>query len=432
MLSRAERVRRFAELALRGVALAALGVLLWRAIRPPSPTGVDVAAGDLRSAVERWTYTPATEMRAVLDAAPDALTRDWLRALSRAGGTVRWSASRPIGAAAIATEPANEPSGATRLRLAAAAGEAVTIGDRAGLIDTLPRGGPAELELVTIAGDVHASGATFRAETAVRDSVVLRPVLVLGAAGWESKFTIAALEERGWRVASRARVAPGIEVTQGPLGGIDTSRYSAVILLDSTAAGVASDVARYARGGGGVVLAGSAARLTTIAAMAPGGVGRRVSGIAGAVASGAPRTGLGAFPVASPRPDAVVLESRDGAAIVAARRVDAGRVMQLGYDETWRWRMGGGDEAAAAHREWWSRIVAAVAYAPLVERPTATSSSIDETPLASLIDALGPATAFDGRIATGTDATRTTRLLFALVVGSLLLEWVSRRLRGAR
>jgi hypothetical protein len=432
MHSRADRARRVIELALHGVALVSLGALLVRALRPAPPRGVDVARGDVRGALERWTRLPTAEMRVVFDAAPDPRTRDWLRALSKAGGTVRWTASRAIGAAAIAAEPASEPNGATRVRLAAATGEAVSIGDGAGTVDTLPRGGAAELELTTVAGKVHATGATFTAATGVADSVVLRPVLVLGAAGWESKFTIAALEERGWHVASRVRVAPRVEVTQGPFGAIDTSRYSAVVLLDSTAAASAGEVVRYARTGGGVVLAGSAARLTPLAAIAPGSVGRRVTGVAGAVASATPRLGLGAFPVASPRPDAVVLESRDGTAIVAARRVDAGRIVQLGYDETWRWRMAGGDEAAAAHREWWSRLTAAVAYAPLVPRPMSAIGEVDETPLASLIDGIGPSTWFDARDAARTDGTRLTRVLFTLVLASLLLEWTSRRLRGAR
>jgi hypothetical protein len=135
--------------------------------------------------------------------------------------------------------------------------------------------------------------------------------------------------------------------------------------------------------------------------------------------------------VASLRPDAVALESRDANVMVAARRVDAGRVVQVGYDETWRWRMGGGDEAAAAHREWWSRLVAAVAYAPLVPR-SSVAATVDEMPLASLVDALGPATPLDASLAPRRDTSRITWILFALVLASLLAEWTSRRLRGAR
>ena len=417
---------------LRGVALAALAALLWRALRPAPATGTEVSRGSFGVALERWTRTATADMHVVFDAAPDRTTRDWLRALRRSGGSVRWSSPRPISGAAVVAEPAPEPNGATRVRLAAATGDAVSIADAAGLIDTLPRGGGTELELATVAGDVRASGATFAAATAARDSVVLRPILVLGPAGWESKFTMAALEERGWRVASRVRVAPKVEVTQGPLGGIDTSRYSAVIMLDTTAGFLGAEVTRYARSGGGVVLAGSAARIPGLAGIAPGTVGRRLAGVAGGVTSASPRTGLGGFPVGAPRSDAVALESRDSAVMVAARRVDAGRVIQSGYDETWRWRMAGGDEAAAAHREWWSRIVAAVAYAPLVPRSVATNGALDEAPLASLIEALGPATSYDPRLASHNDGGLITRALFALVVASLLVEWASRRLRGAR
>ena len=411
--------------------MTAMAVLLWRAIRPPGEAGGDVVRGDLRGALARWTVAPAPEMRVVLDAAPDPRTRDWLRALARAGGSVRWSSSRPLGAAAVVAEPAVEPNGVTRVRLASVSGEAVSVADDAGAIDTLPRGGARELELGTVAGAVRASGATFTATSVARDSVVLRPVLVLGTAGWESKFTIAALEERGWRVASRVRVAPSIDVTQGPLGGIDTARYAAVIVLDSTAAASSNEIARYARQGGGVILVGNAPRSGSFAGIAPGRVGARVAGVAGAVTGSAPRTGLGGFPVSSPGAEAVVLESRGGVAMIAARRLDAGRVMQVGYDETWRWHMAGSDESAAAHRAWWSRLVAAVAYAPLVPRESGLPS-IDETPLASLVDALGSPTPMPARPAAPTDNTRITWMLFMLIAVSLFAEWTSRRVRGAR
>ena len=432
MLSRAERARRVAEWTLRGIALASLAVLLWRALRPPANARVHVARADVEAALERWTVSPAAERHVVFDATPEPRTRDWFRALARAGDAVRWSSVRPLGAGAIAAEPAFDPDAATTVRLVSSPGEAVSVADAAGLIDTLPRGGAVALELATVEGALTATAATFKATAASRDSVVLRPVLVVGAAGWESKFTVAALEERGWRVAARARVAPNVDVTQGPLGAIDTARYSAVIVLDSTGVSLAPNLSRYARSGGGVILAGSAARFADVALIAPGGVGRRVAGVAGAVASGSPRGGLSAFPIASLRPDAVPLESRDAAPVVAARRVDAGRVLQSGYDETWRWRMSGGEGAASAHREWWSRLVAAVAYAPVVARSGAPAILVDETPYASLIHALGPAMPLDTRLTRSTDPLAVDRMLFALALVSLLAEWTSRRLRGAR
>src|SRR5690349_20760751 len=162
MRSRAERVRVVAELVLRGVALAALAALLWRALRPPPVEGTRLATGDeLAGALARWTIEPPARAHVVLDRAPDARTRDWLRALGHAGTSVAWSSSRALGAAAVVAEPTAEPYGATRVRLAAASGSAVSLGDAAGLIDTLPHGGSSELELGSVAGSVRASGATF-------------------------------------------------------------------------------------------------------------------------------------------------------------------------------------------------------------------------------------------------------------------------------
>ena len=112
MLSRVERARHVGEHVLRAVAVAALAALLWRAVRPAPTNGVDVARGDLAGALARWTLESPAEMRVVLDATADPRTRDWLRALSRAGGSVRWSASRPLGAAAVSAEPAAEPNSA--------------------------------------------------------------------------------------------------------------------------------------------------------------------------------------------------------------------------------------------------------------------------------------------------------------------------------
>ena len=427
-----ERPRVIVEHVARAIAFAALAILLWRALRPPPTNGVEVAGASIERDLVRWTTTAPAEVHVRLDAAPDARVRDWLRALSRSGTRTHWSAARPLRPAAIVAEPTVEPDGGARVRLASAAGEPVSIGDAAGLIDTLATGGNAELELATIEGDLRAHGSTYTASTVVRDTVALRPVLVLGVASWEAKFTIAALEERGWRVASRLRVAPGVEITQGPLGAIDTSRYAAVVTLDTSAAPSADAIARYARNGGGVVLAANTARIGALAGIAAGSVGTRVAGIAGAVASAMPRAGLSVFSVTALRTDAIPLERRAAAVTIAARRVDAGRVLQSGYDETWRWRMSGGEEAVAAHREWWSRLVSAVAYAPLARRVSTGDVAIDETPLASLIDAVGPATSLDAAPGSTPDRSRTTRLLFALAVGALLLEWASRRLRGAR
>ncbi|HEY0970737.1 MAG TPA: hypothetical protein VGE02_07165, partial [Gemmatimonadales bacterium] len=148
-------------------------------------------------------------------------------------------------------------------------------------------------------------------------------------------------------------------------------------------------------------------------------------------ASDEPRRGLPLRPVAV-RADAVPLETRGGSVAVAARRVGAGRVVQLGYDETWRWRMAGAEGAPAAHRAWWSGLVAAAAYAP---RGSDAAAVLDDAPVARLIAALGApsaeladgATEGRGAVERGAPAW-----IFPLVAIILLAEWASRRLRGAR
>src|SRR5688572_21346018 len=169
MPSLAERARPVAEVVLRAIALMALAALLWRAVRPPAPSGVDVARGALEPSLARWTVASPAHVHVVVDAAPDARSRGWIRALACAGTRTGWSATRSIGASAVVAEPAVEPDGGTRVRVAATAGEPVSIGDAAGLIDSLPRGGAAELELASVSGGLRAKGVTFTASTAVRD-----------------------------------------------------------------------------------------------------------------------------------------------------------------------------------------------------------------------------------------------------------------------
>jgi hypothetical protein len=133
------------------------------------------------------------------------------------------------------------------------------------------------------------------------------------------------------------------------------------------------------------------------------------------------------YPLEGLRGDAVPLSTRGALLTVAARREGAGRVLQAGFDETWRWRMQGGADAVAAHRAWWSRMVASVAAAPLP--PADESPAAEGAPLARLVDALGPA------VAIAPDASGPHRLpgwLLPAILLCLLAEWASRRWRGAR
>jgi len=145
-----------------------------------------------------------------------------------------------------------------------------------------------------------------------------------------------------------------------------------------------------------------------------------------------PRAGLGAWTVRAPAPTAVALERRGDAVVAAARRVGPGRVVQLGYDETWRWRMEGADGAADEHRRWWSAVVASVAHAPAALAPAAPDTT-DPAPRAALVEALGaPAPSASARAPAAPRRERPDSLFLAAACTALLAEWASRRLRGAR
>ncbi|HKG92190.1 MAG TPA: hypothetical protein VKA84_09875, partial [Gemmatimonadaceae bacterium] len=114
----------------------------------------------------------------------------------------------------------------------------------------------------------------------------------------------------------------------------------------------------------------------------------------------------------------------------AARRVGAGRAAQVGYTDTWRWRMLGAGDAPARHRDWWSRVVASAAY--LSAGPSRPApDSLTAAPYAALVAALGPPVAAPPPAPAIPDA-RLSWWWFALVAGALLAEWASRRMRGAR
>src|SRR5690606_16571189 len=151
-----------------------------------------------------------------------------------------------------------------------------------------------------------------------------------------------------------------IFVRQGTVE-LDTSVTGAVVVLDSTAARDSREIARFVRSGGGLVLAGEAARSESFSSLAAGRAGARVRAASIAFSDSAPRRALGFFPVAAVD-GAVPIETREGAIAVAARRAGAGRVVQVGYDATWRWRLQGGSDSPEAHRAWWSQVVGSAAY----------------------------------------------------------------------
>lgn len=413
-------MRSRAEWALRAAVLAALALLLWRTARPPEPLKATVTTrGALSRALADATREPLAALSLDFDSVPDRVHRDWLGAIRAAGTSVTWNA-RELSPVAIAAAMVPEPEGRIRVVVGGSDTVGVVLSDALGAIDTIRAGAaPAARLLRTASGTVSATAPGVRATAPPVAPLRVRRLLLLGSAGWESKFAIAALEEAGWTVDARIRVAPGVETRQGADLSLDTARYSAVVALDGAAAQSAGAIERYVAAGGGAVLAGAATRLPAFARITPASAGaRRVA---------EPRSGLVLGGVKS---DAVVLESRADQPLVAARRSGTGRVIASGYDETWKWRMQRADDAPAAHREWWTALVSAVAYAPPVT-PGDSLGAGDPAPVAALTAVLGPPS--DGTRGSAAPGSRLPPawLLFGVLLAALIGETVSRRLRGA-
>ncbi len=322
-------------------------------------------------------------------------------------------------------------------------GNVLTVRDAGGVLDSAALTG-AVMSMLVRRGDADASAQT--ATTVARAPMPVSPpsrrILLYGRPGWESKFTIAALEENGWTVDASLPVAPRASVTFGVPSAPDTARYAVVVVLDSGLAR-AGTLARYAADGGGVVLAGDALRDRALAALVPGRTGETRAEIPGGLLSPSPRTGLEAIRL-TPSADAIVLQRDLGNAPAAiAARVGAGRVLAVGYRELWRWRMEGPSDGPEAHRAWWASMVRAAAFLPATAagagagpppRPMALSEG-DAAPYADLVDRLGaPVAAIApprASVASRGGRSLDTLLLLA-ALGALVAEWASRRLRGAR
>ena len=413
----------------RGLALLLLLGLLADLFRGRAePMRASVRVPDLTAQLSRWsTAADPASVHVESEGFIAPFQRDWLAALSGAGTLVTWG---PEGGAplAIAVEPVADPEGGVRAWIAAPSGVRVLVEDQAGALDSLPAaGGGARLLVRSNPAELRARAGGSAAGSAATDSLVLGRLLLLGRAGWESKFVAAALEERGWKLDARLRLSPRGDVRQGTTTSLDTARYAAVLVLDSIGSIEAQAVARFVRAGGGAVIAGSAAGAPSLAALWAGRPGASLPGREPFDSTLAePRRSLELVPL-DPGENAVVLERRGNAPAVAARRVERGRVVTTGYRDTWRWRMGGGEASVRAHRDWWADLVAGVAYTGRVTRQPRNLA--DEAPLATLIDRLGPATGAPAGPGPGFGISRAW--LFGLLAAALLLEWASRRLRGA-
>ena len=425
--------RQAVELLLRVAAIGVLAWALWLAARPLA-TGVTrerVAADALGERLRAWTRDGAPDsVRLTLDSLPDDSLLDWLVAVRRTGAAVAWSGD--VAPLALAVEPVNAPSGGARMLVAAPADSAIVARDAAGPVGTIrATGGGGAARVPALAEPATARLGATSARAGAVDSLIPGPVLVLATAGWEARYVTSALEESGWRVDARLTIAPGLEVRRGSPGAIDTARYAAVVALDSGASAHARRVAAYARAGGGVVMSGVAAALPALREIAPGAPGARVRPEVVSFAADAPRRALSFLPILRMRTDALALEARGDRPVVAARRSGIGRVLQVGYDETWRWRMQGGEEGLEAHRRWWSDAVAAVALRRSLPVESSGISRRAAAPRAAAFATLGPPSAAEAMSARPSAHRTLHPWMLVLSLMLLLAEWTSRRLRGA-
>ncbi len=218
--------------------------------------------------------------------------------------------------------------------------------------------------------------------------------------------------------------------SQGAVSPLDTAHFAVIIAVDSaSAAANARAITDFVRQGGGLILAGDAGRAPAMLALAPGAVGPHQHAASLSFADSAPRRALGFYAITNLKPDAISLESRDNKHALAARRAGRGRVLQLGYDDTWRWRFAGGRTAPEAERTWWSALVSSVSYRAALPLAGSAQLNANSAPLASLYSSLGSPTA-DSRQPVSV-VFGLPWWLFSLIVLSLLAETASRRLRGA-
>jgi len=418
MRSPAERLaqRELVERLLRtgaGLALvAALGVVLWEALQ--GEAGVERV---------RWSVTGT----------PAPSVRDSLAALQRAGRAVTWQGEvAPLMAMA---EPVREPG--DRWRVAAIGDAPLLVRDSLGPIDSLDAVGAITTDAVR--GAVRIAAGATEARVAPNDSIQLGRVAVFARAGWEPRFVIAALEEAGWQVDARLTLGRDRDVLQGEIVP-RRARHSVVVVFDTASLRREGALfARFVRDGGGLVLAGEATAADVPALR--GVVGAQVTRIeppeTRSFEGHEPTHALPLRVLGTRRADAVLVESREGLPAIVARRVGAGRIVQMGYGDTWRWRMEGEGRAVEEHRTFWSRTVGLAAAATASPRsaqidglpgPRAIALN-DPAPRAALVHALGPPTA---ELPSDPLAPKPLPRWLGVVILSLLMaEWASRRGRGA-
>ncbi len=361
------------------------------------------------------------------DTVLDPIRRDWLAATQ---ATVRWGGNR-LRATAISSEPLGDPAGGYRAAIAAPPGVMVHLADSLGPIDSVASmGGGAGIDIDAPVGDLIGSVDGQAAHVRPGPTPATRRVVVFGRASWETKFVIAALEERGWSVDARIAIGPNDESRQGTSDALDTARVAAVVAVDQSATAHSRRIARFVRDGGGLVLAADAARDPAWADLRVGSPGQRITSSTIEIDGKDPRRALALTPMVRLSDQASTLETRDAAVAVAARRVGIGRIVQVGYHDTWRWRMTGPDGSVEAHRGWWSALIRTVGYRP--DRVTTPEQPPHDAPLARMAARFGPPDHDLTETRPGIPARpkRLDWLLGAVAIAALLTEWASRRLRG--
>ncbi len=437
-----ERALPVVQAVLHTVALACMALLLWLLAAPTGRGTLRVAvsrSGAVDASLPMLLRSAAETVDVTLDGVPDARLRSTLRALRGSGHVVRLFASRPLPSLATAAEEEWRITGGTRIQLVSSDSALASLRDAAGLIDSV-RIGPAGLQPGSgpVQGAVAIEASAARASIAplVAGAPEVARVLVLGDATWESRFLVASLEEAGWPVDAGLTLSPRVTITQGPTLQPSRSRHALVVLLPGASATAVSRLAGFVRDGGGLVIVGASARMPALAQLRAGSPGALIAGELGAEASDTPRHGLDLVPVAALAAGSVVLETRDGVTAVAARRVGSGRVVQVGYANSWFWRMAGNDDAPIAHRRWWTSLLASVVplSAPMSRVVTvAESDTLTAAPVAALARAVGLPERHDASVRStrgGIRASIDPRWVLAVALLSLVASWVMRRWRG--
>src|SRR5579862_908811 len=225
---------------LRAIAVGSLLWALWEFVAPAARASAVVTDARLSAALPRWTVGQAPAHIALeLTGLPDPVARDWLADLARTGSIVTWRPrqGRALAGAAIEVAAVADPIGRVRELVAAPSGTRVAVHDDLGeLAAAVATGGGVTLEGPPPSGLAAAIVARGEARAALGDSLIYRPVLVIGRIGWESKFLIDALEGDGWTVQTRLTLTPRASVIRGPRVALDTGHVAAVIVVGEPAA----------------------------------------------------------------------------------------------------------------------------------------------------------------------------------------------------